>query len=150
MWTQGHIEGRQPPTSQRRRPETDASLPALRRDQLSTEPWSWNSSLQICETVYFCSKPHSLLCFLQQPKQTTAAVLWSLLTPVFYWSIIALQCGVSFYCTTKGISCMDTYISSHLSLPPPLHHSPLGHHGAQSWAPRAVKQLPTSYPFYTW
>ena len=29
----------------------------------------------------------------------------------FYWSIVALQCYVHFYCTEKCIRCAHTYIS---------------------------------------
>ena len=63
---------------------------------------------------------------------------------VFYWSIIALRC-VSFCCTTKWVSYMYTY----LSLPSPTA-SFLGHHRALGWAPCVIRQLPTSYLFYTW
>ena len=42
-----------------------------------------------------------------------------------YWSIISLQCWVSFCCTMKWINYMYMYIPSFLDLPPtPLSHPP--------------------------
>ena len=35
----------------------------------------------------------------------------------FHWSIVALQCCVSFYCIAKWISCTCTYILSLISFP---------------------------------
>ena len=57
-----------------------------------------------------------------------------------------LQCCVHF-CTAMWISSMYIYKNpSLLDLPPTmLHPTPLGHHGALSWAPSAVQHLPTSY-----
>ena len=62
-----------------------------------------------------------------------------------------LQCCVSFYCTTKWISYTCTYVASLLYLLPSIPPTPLGHHRALSWAPRAVPQGPTGHLlFLTW
>ena len=55
-------------------------------------------------------------------------------------TLVALQC-----CTMKWISYMYTYIPFLWPTANLLHSTPLGHHRAQSPAPRAIQQLPTSY-----
>ena len=57
----------------------------------------------------------------------------------FNWSIVTLQCHVSFCCATVWISYMDIYIPFPLELHPP-HPIPehLGHHRAPSWASRGI------------
>ena len=68
----------------------------------------------------------------------------------FNWSIIVLQCCLSFCYTATWISMKYTYILSLWSLPPrspPTH--PLGHHRAPSWAPCTTQQFPNSRPCLT-
>ena len=62
------------------------------------------------------------------------------------WSVIALQCCVSF-CYTTLISHVYTYSPSFLSFPPAPYPNPtpLGHHRAPSWPLCVKQQLPTSY-----
>ena len=43
---------------------------------------------------------------------------WTFFKINFYWSILALQCHVSFYCTAKWIHHIYPYISSHLDFLP--------------------------------
>ena len=53
----------------------------------------------------------------------------------FYWSIVALQCRVSFYCTAKWIS----YAYPHIPSLGFLYH--LGHHRALSRVPCTIRRF---------
>ena len=67
----------------------------------------------------------------------------------FYWGIIALQCFVSFSCTTEWISSLYTYIP--LPLRPPSHTpipTHLGHH--RELSSLCYTTASTCYLFYTW
>ena len=52
---------------------------------------------------------------------------------IFNWRMVVLRCWVG-VCRTTWIRWMDTNMSSPYGLPP-FHPTPLGHHGALSWAP---------------
>ena len=71
---------------------------------------------------------------------------------IFNQRIIALQYCVGICHTTTWVSHKYIYVPSLLNLlplPPP-HPTPLGYHGAPSWASYATQQLPTAYLFYMW
>ena len=63
------------------------------------------------------SKPLPPSCLCQPPPSQRLQLGVSLFF-FFYCDIVALHCYVSFFCTAKWISCMDTYIPSFLYLPP--------------------------------
>ena len=70
---------------------------------------------------------------------------------IFYWGRVASQSCVAFCVTMKSISHMYTYIPSPWDLPPNHPHpTPLSHQKAPSWAPWAIRQVPTSRVFHTW
>ena len=75
--------------------------------------WEWNENWPFPTLWPLLSFPNLLYLFIH-----------------FYWSRIALQCGVSFCCTAKWISYMYIYIPSTIGFP-----SHLSHHRAQSRVP---------------
>ena len=84
-------------------------------------------------------------------KYTYISSLFFIFKFIFNWRIIGLQCHVGFCHISIWISQRYTYVPSLLNLPYtyPLPAT-LSHHGALSWVPCAVQQLPTSSLLYTW
>ena len=62
----------------------------------------------------------------------------------FYWSIVALQCCVSVYCTQQNESAVHIHISPVFGFP-----SHLGHHSALSRVARAIQYVLISCLFYS-
>ena len=104
---------------------------------LSRKSWwvSWHFEF-IFTYTYYNSSLISIKCLSDMFLFLSFKILFSFLSLFFLnWSMIALQCYVSYCCTRAWISYMYIYISppSWASLLP--HHpNPLGRHRALSWA----------------
>ena len=106
---------------------------------LDLESWKNKSALtfhvlQICFLNHIVSKQKIYISLnIQDINPVTFSSKQFVVLFHFYWSIVALQCCFSFYCTEKWISYTYTYIPSFFGYP-----SHLGHH-------RALVEFPVLY-----
>ena len=66
----------------------------------------------------------------------------------FNWSIVTLQCCVSFYCSSKRIGRVYTHIPSFSSPTTPSH--PKRSSQSTGWGCLCLQDVPTSHVVYTW
>ena len=93
----------------------------------------------------------SLFCFVFSLIYVKGLLLLLFLT--YFW--LAENCFTMlcwFLAYNNAVSHNNTYITFLLSIPPlpPSLPATPGHHRVPGWAPCFMKQLPTSYLFYTW
>ena len=99
-------------------------------------------------TPHCCCDPPRSLFLTHSPPPWLFVILFLFVVSFFNWSIIALQCRVSFCCATLWVSHRYTYRP--LLLEPPFHATFPAPGSSQSirLGPLCFQQRPPSYLFY--